>query len=373
MSNERWPLLAAIRAQPDDDSLRLALADCVEREGEQDFARLIRLELERDRLPKDDPRRAAYKQQLSEPWKRLPADCQPAGIHTQTHRGLPWVAITGVFDLRQGLDRLGPYAPSLFVHLSGDQGKEQQAERDFASGGPDLVGNALREIGHSQWLANWEELQVHSLRLTKERVQSFTDAGTLTQLLGVSFHGSADDGAVRAIAATPLPKLQAFGLHEVMFRDEFLLSPDVVRIILGAAWLDQLQGLSLFGDWLDDSGLKSLAACPRLVKLQSLELRPRPTCWAGAGMRALLRSPHLPALKLLNIAYVELTSETATLLASPDVLPSLETLVVSYEDKKYRALLQPRFGQRLHFGSMESDEEFDESLNEEFEEEPDDL
>ncbi len=360
MSIERFTLLAAIRAQPDDDSLRLALADCVEQQGETAFAQLIRLELERDKLPRDDPRRQWYKEQLSEPWKRVPADCHPPRIHTQTHRGLPWVAFAGVFDLRDVLDRLGPYAPSLFVHLSGDQGKEQQAEKDFAGGGPDLVGEALREIGSSQWLRFWDQLQVHSLHLTEDRVRSLTGAGTLTKLLGVAFYGSADDGAVRAIAQSPLPKLQMFGLQEVMYRDEPRLSPDVVKTVLDATWLEQLQGLSLFGDWLEEEGLKALASSPRLTGLQSLEIRPRPTCWAGEGMRALLHSPCLDGLKFLNIALVGLDPEIATLLARPDILPGLETLVVTFDDKKYRDLLKPRFGKGLYFGAIEKEEGFDE-------------
>ena len=92
----------------------------------------------------------------------------------------------------------------------------------------------------------------------------------------------------------------------------------------------------------------------------SLEIRPRASCWAGEGMRAILHSPHLAGLKLLNVSFVELDPEIAALLARPDVLPGLETLVVTFTDKKYRDLLRPRFGQGLYFGSMESDDEFDE-------------
>ena len=283
MSIDRFELLAAIRAQPDDDSLRLTLADLVEMQGEKDFAHLIRLELERDKLPINDPQRFWYKEQFGgEPWKRVPADCQPPGIHTQTHRGLPWVAIGGLFDLRKGLDRLGPYAPSLFVHLSGNLEKELQAEKEFAQGGPDLVGDALqRDLGCSEWLRYWDELQVHSLRLTEDRVRSLTSAGSLTQLIGLSFHGSADDGAVRAAAESPLPKLRTFGLQEVMFRDASLLTPDAGRILLEATWMDQIQGLVLFGDWLDEQGLRAMASSPRLSGLQSLEIRPHSSSWAG--------------------------------------------------------------------------------------------
>ena len=46
MSKDRFELLAAIRARPDDDSLRLAFADWLDGQGETDFAHLIRLELD---------------------------------------------------------------------------------------------------------------------------------------------------------------------------------------------------------------------------------------------------------------------------------------------------------------------------------------
>ena len=75
-------------------------------------------------------------------------------------------------------------------------------------------------------------------------------------------------------------------------------------------------------------------------------------------MQALLHSPHLGGLKLLNIAYTELDPAIATQLADPNILPGLEKLVVSYDDKKYGSLLRPRFGKELYFGSLEREEGF---------------
>jgi uncharacterized protein (TIGR02996 family) len=61
MSGERKQLLAAIRANPDDDAPRLVFADWLEENGEPDFAEFIRVEIERDRLSHDYdyPRREA--------------------------------------------------------------------------------------------------------------------------------------------------------------------------------------------------------------------------------------------------------------------------------------------------------------------------
>jgi uncharacterized protein (TIGR02996 family) len=54
--DEREALVAAIAANPDDDTPRLAFADWLQEHGEDDRAEFIRLECERARLTEDDPR-----------------------------------------------------------------------------------------------------------------------------------------------------------------------------------------------------------------------------------------------------------------------------------------------------------------------------
>src|SRR5262249_10339211 len=49
-------LLAAIRANPDDDAVRLVYADWLEEHGDPDRAEFIRVQITLDGLPPDDPR-----------------------------------------------------------------------------------------------------------------------------------------------------------------------------------------------------------------------------------------------------------------------------------------------------------------------------
>src|SRR5690348_16815656 len=101
MSGDRLELLAAIRLNPDDDAPRLAFADWLERQGESDFARYIRLELERDRLPKTDSRWGELQEQVRALGK-MPFDWSSSGVYILTKRGLPFFIDTGVLALRDG-------------------------------------------------------------------------------------------------------------------------------------------------------------------------------------------------------------------------------------------------------------------------------
>ena len=52
-------LLAAVIANPDDDVVRLAFADWFEENSQPERAEFIRIQIERSRLPEDDPRHSA--------------------------------------------------------------------------------------------------------------------------------------------------------------------------------------------------------------------------------------------------------------------------------------------------------------------------
>src|SRR5688572_32087161 len=155
MPSSRFEFLAAIRADPDDDAPRLEFADWLDRQGESDFARLIRLELERDRLPKTDSRRQELNQQAMALWRKMPKQCHPTGVITLMKRRLPFFIDSGVLALRDAIDQLGPYAPQPFVLLSGDFQTHQEAEAQLAQGGPDRIGDAVRDLFSSPWVREW--------------------------------------------------------------------------------------------------------------------------------------------------------------------------------------------------------------------------
>jgi uncharacterized protein (TIGR02996 family) len=353
MPSGRFELLAAIRANPDDDAQRLAFADWLDRQGESDFARLIRLELDRDRLPRTNARRRELNEQAMALWRKMPRDCRPAGVTTLMKRGLPFFINSGVLALRDAIDRLGPYAPQPFVLLSGDIPRDTEAEAELAPGGPDRVGVALRELFGSRWVREWFELQVQSVRLTEERVRWMTGPGNLTGLEALSVKDGADDGAVRALCQADLPRVHTLAIQEVRrsLGEPSLLSTATVLALLDSPLMARLEALILFGYWLEDDGLRALAESSRLAGLKSLFVWPRPNC--SAGVRAILESPHLAWLTRLDLSGIALGPEMVALLGRPDVLPGLRTLIIAFDDASYRDLLLPRFGEELSVGSDE--------------------
>src|SRR5947209_2048638 len=80
MPTDRDALLADIRANPDDATPRLVFADWLEEHGETDFAKFIRLEIERDRLPRDDPRRRVLHDEAFALRKAFPGAVGDLGI-----------------------------------------------------------------------------------------------------------------------------------------------------------------------------------------------------------------------------------------------------------------------------------------------------
>src|SRR4051794_30785677 len=92
--SERLGLLLAIRDRPDDDALRLVLADWLEDHGDSEQAEFIRVQIERARLPDEDDRQAeleARERRLllkhAERW--VPAELPLSW--TRFRRGLPEV------------------------------------------------------------------------------------------------------------------------------------------------------------------------------------------------------------------------------------------------------------------------------------------
>jgi uncharacterized protein (TIGR02996 family) len=352
-SPEREALLAAVRANRDDDQPRLAFADWLEAHGEADFATFIRREIERDRLPQHDPRREQLHKQTIALRRALPLNL--SGISSPTRRGFHCDILAGLFALRAGLDRLGPYAPRLKVLLSGNTAEEEAAKEEAANGGPDRLGAAWREVFASPWVRQWEQLEIQFLPLSADWVRWMTGPGNLTglRLLCLSW-GPYPDDVVRALTeADPdasLPSLKDLEIQEVpMVREEAQLTPAAVGAIVESPLLARLEHLALVGRWVTDEGLRALARSPRLTGLRSLALGNAQT--SAVGLRAILESPHLARLSQLNLLRLPVDPENAARLARPDVLPGLTRLgilLAKTPNRKARiAALRRRLGDGL--------------------------
>ena len=297
MSADRDALLAAVRANPDEDTPRLVLADWLDDHGEPDFAAFIRLEIERDRHEFMSPDWQTLDQRV----RALRRGAFPGyveGILSPTRRGFHKHIQASVLALGNGIDRLGPYAPRLVVQLGAATQQDQDAEREAAAGGPDRVGDALHRIFASPWVREWVTLQTYSLRLTADRAAAMTRPGNLMGLVFLAIEGGADDEAVRVFVDADLPQLTHLALVELApVRDEPLLSAAALDTVLESALAPKLELLRLWGNWFGD------------------------------GLRQVVRSPRLENLRMLDARHAPLDDDLLNLLASPAMLPSLDRLV----------------------------------------------
>lgn len=320
MSADRDALLAAVRANPDDDTPRLVLADWLDDHGEPDFAAFIRLEIERDRHAFWSPEWRA----LDERVRALGRGAFPGrveGVLSPTRRGFHKHIQADVLALRDGIDRLGPYAPRLVVQLGAATRADQDAEREAAAGGPDRVGDAIRDIFASPWVRQWVVLQTHSLRLTADRAALMTGPGHLINLEFLAIDGGADNDTIRVFAGADLPALTHMALVEAApIRDEPLLSPAAVDTLLGARWAAQLELLRLWGGWFRD------------------------------GLLEVVRAARLRNLKVLDIQFAPLDDELMDLLVSPATLPNLERLITGELSDDQQARLAGRTAAGLVVG-----------------------
>jgi uncharacterized protein (TIGR02996 family) len=349
MNTQREALLAEVWANPDDDAPRLTYADWLEREGDADHAAFIRLEIERDRLPHDAPRRKELDARIR-PLKRR---CMAVpGVHIGlTNRGFfSDVQVVGLFALRDSLEALGPRSVRLSV-LVARQEPDQTPEEDAA----------FREIFASPWVRHWSLLEMQMVRVTADQVRAMSGPGNLTGLELLCIRDGADDGAIRALGEVQWPRLACLAIHEVWRRPPLgyaeawaplLLTPAAVHALADSPLLSRLEYLSLWGDWLGDDELLALARSPRVAGLKFLYPWPRRDSWAG--LRGLLESPHLAGLTHLNLSRIKLAPDLAALLARPEVLPGLTYLDISFEEPaEHRTVLAGRFGDRLREGPGE--------------------
>lgn len=75
-----------------------------------------------------------------------------------------------------------------------------------------------------------------------------------------------------------------------------------------------------------------------------------------------MESPHFTHLARLDFSGVSLDPEAVALLTQPHVLPGLRTLIIAFDDQKFRDQLRRRFGEGLFVGS---DEEPQDEIEEE--------
>jgi uncharacterized protein (TIGR02996 family) len=310
-------LLAAIVAEPADDTARLAYADCIEEGGNPARAAFIRVQIEAERLHPDSNARLALERSaealFAEHWIDWWAEVCAAV-------GLPMPAPKPISRLERLASRfrLGtrpgtPYTRSgCMVRIPSGQSLDNLSAATFHCGFPDSLDISVPvsrvSLRQRATLNLWEpELPLASLTATnpfllslRERPLKGVHALTLLDFDGES---------LRHLLQSPLfPRLEDLTLFsgeyvaEGVIVEEFAnQTADAVRLLRDR----RLKRLSL-QVW-SDAAATAVAEAPHLASLEALDVDILPDVsddYEGATWRLarLVRSPHLASLKELTVS-----------------------------------------------------------------------
>jgi uncharacterized protein (TIGR02996 family) len=320
--------LQDIKDHPDDDTPRLIFADWLEEHGQPERAALIRVQVERARLPEADPRQrqlAAEEQQLlrehGDAWLgplRLLAD------RWEFRRGLLHLDVnTWRFrDPRVTESHADEFLWVERLHLRG------------------LDSRSVARFTEPSFLAHFRQLDLSEGLIFKEGALVLAHSPALAGLSLLGLGGNAiEDAGLAVLAASPhlagLRVLQLWGNR---------LGDVAAHTLARSPHLNRLTTLDLMGNHLGASGAAALAAAPPCARLTALDLT-----YNGLGPRgasALADSPFMANLTALGLRGNQIRGAGATSLASSPYLRNLRLLDVraNHIDPGGAARLRERFG-----------------------------
>lgn len=315
--DERRALMAAILANPDEDTPRLVFADWLQEHGdEHDRARaeFIRLQIKAARAQYADDRRKAegraetLRKRHAKHWLGPLADLATSRWSTEFNRGFLnwWSTSAGNFLKkphqeavcewfpRLGVDELSLYESSKRVSAVANSPALAWVSR-FTWRDARLEDDGFAALAASPHTAQWRRLEIDKPRCT--------------------------DAGLKALARSDgFPNLQALELRDGLWRGDF--SAAGVRLILDSPKFPKLDELGLTGAqghkvhhrtfwtyqnlsrlrvlWMgSNNDVKALAKCPHLTKLE--ELHVADSSLDEADARVLLDNPAFARLKVLSL------------------------------------------------------------------------
>jgi uncharacterized protein (TIGR02996 family) len=227
---EYLALLAEAKANPDDDTPRLVLADWLQDRGDP-RGELLALGLAMHRLGEDDPRWAALRRR----------ERQLLGRHVFDWLG-PLIDRASQWTFQRG-----------FLHI------EARAESFLTADLDDLAGGDL-----FAWVERLKLRDVHSHHLT--RLAGSFVVGTVPSL-DLSDNRLGNYGLARLLES---PGVAA--LHELRLARDHIGTNGAERLA-GCPHLAGLVRLDLAGNRLNDAAVLALAESPHLARLESLDVR----------------------------------------------------------------------------------------------------
>jgi uncharacterized protein (TIGR02996 family) len=367
-------LLGDIKSNPEDDHLRLILADWLEEQGDP-RGEHIRLQCQLARMDEDDPDREAVAMRVWQverphrdgwlgPLHELGGACRFVRglIHitcdADTFLGptMAAAATSENFAWAEGLDLdLRPAPPATIAqalaspHLgrfsllklrTPSAGYDQSSVTRWSEGltalvasphldslrelnlaGVQLGADGLRLLLSAQHLGGVTSLDLSNNLLNTEGLTVLAESALFGRLAHLKLVGNRieRDGTAALARARRDTPLRSLDLSSGYFGD------DSARVLAQSSLLDHCTRLQLGGSSLDRGGAKALFHSPHVARLVYLALG---THRYGAGLEEVASSPHLAALTSLR--YRSGHSDTAVEhLARSDMLSRLERLDLS--------------------------------------------
>lgn len=381
MSLDRNALLAAIRARPDEDTPRLALADWCDENGDPERAEFIRLQFEAERHAEYTPERLDIDERVS----ALLEKNRAAWIARVPDWALDPEWPPEIRDFRRGfLHRIAAKAEDLLAHSDDlfaaapirkaeirvirDGGialtsspalaRLSEVELSFAETPIDLPaflnsphlstlnGLSLKLVGPPHpgarfWtsqpmlddagaialagcpgLSGLTELTLGEGTVEVRGIKALVSSPHLSRLrrLDLESNPVGDDGLIQLAISPLVPQLCDLGLRNTH------VSARGFQAFLGARPV-QLKRLKLGGGnrfTVGAAGVRALARCEALTGLRELDL----TFWEGfrGNVRPIARSPHLSGLRQLDLGLTGLSDESVVELARSPYLRNLRCL-----------------------------------------------
>jgi len=329
-------LLADVKEHPDEDGLRLILADWLEEFGDpadQARAELIRCQVAHERLPPDDPEKAAAGRRAR--WLQQdhgPKWLGPLGQWLSAwsfRRGLLSVTLAAALLRGQGLSLLAASETWAWV----DEVYLLEArDADVSRASECKLLDAVTSLGFRR------------SELGPAGLAALADSPLASRLRGLDLSGcTVGDRGAAALASPNLAGLWSLDVANGQ------LTAGAIGRLAGAGAKSpfaDLRRLILWGNRLE--GARQLARSPGWPHLRHLDLR---ACGLGDhGGRALAEWPGLASLRELKLADNGLGEGAAAALASSPHLGAIESLTLwgNPIGAVGAARLRDRFGDRVH-------------------------
>ena len=301
--NDRAAFHAAIRENPDDDVVRLVYADWLEENGEAERAEFIRLEIEADRLPLDDPERERVNARALQMWKEHstewfgPLAREPEDWETE--RGM--------------LQHLAVSAPDFIEHAA------HFIERCEILPSIALMdcGECASALSEFRCLGRFSDvyLDIYEEDLA-EVILMNPHLGSIERLDLCNAHIDFG-GMVKLVENTSLTRLQTLWMEDAR------LPTEAGELLASAPWANQLRELRLAGNPINDLGWRDLF---RGDFSQLRNLIAYDTGFGESGAIALAESETVNSLLELDIYRTLISDDGCTVLASSRNVLNLRNL-----------------------------------------------